>query len=212
MPVFKSGKGTPPDWCEMEFFEVVDLSAGATHTFQRSDSKKEKLIVGSGKCTISYNGHEVAAEENTNLDLTRTDDQFEVLETSSDTTLIRMCGRWGEDTGGSGLFRVGEGDNRVDKGDPVDYPKETGFDNHFHDCDEYWIVFEGRGIAVSEGKSYEVGPGDCIATGMGHHHDFPQVFENVKSVFFETTFEREKRNAHLWNHTHGQAQPKMDRV
>ena len=49
------------------------------------------------------------------------------------------------------------------------------FDCHFHDCDEYWILFAGRGIAVSEGKRYEVASGDCVATGMGHHHDFPIV-------------------------------------
>jgi len=103
------------------------------------------------------------------------------------------------------------GDGRQDKGDPVDYPKDTSFDNHYHDCDEYWIVFDGKGIAVSEGESYEVGPGDCIATGMGHHHDFPQVFEPIRAVYFETTIEGKKRRGHLWNHRHGQAEPIMNR-
>jgi mannose-6-phosphate isomerase-like protein (cupin superfamily) len=94
----------------------------------------------------------------------------------------------------------------------VDYAKETRFDSHYHDCDEYWIVFEGRGVAVSEGRSYEVGPGDCIATGMGHHHDFPQAFEPVRAVYFETTMEGQKRRGHLWDHTHGLAKPKADRT
>jgi mannose-6-phosphate isomerase-like protein (cupin superfamily) len=123
-----------------------------------------------------------------------------------------MCGHWDEETGGSGIFTVGPDDGRQDGGDPVDYPKDTSFDNHYHDCDEYWIVLDGKGIAVSEGESYEVGSGDCIATGMGHHHDFPQVFEAIRAVYFETTIEGKKRRGYLWNHTHGQAEPIMNRI
>jgi mannose-6-phosphate isomerase-like protein (cupin superfamily) len=118
----------------------------------------------------------------------------------------------GDETGRSGIFTVAKANARQDRGDPADYPKQTSFDNHYHDCDEYWILFEGRGVAVSEGKSFDVGPGDCIATGMGHHRDFPQVFEPVRSVYFETTMEEQKRGGHLWNHTHGPAEPKPERV
>lgn len=79
-------------------------------------------------------------------------------------------------------------------------------------CDEYWIVLEGTGVAVSEGKHYAVGPGDCLATGMGHHHDFPTASAPVHAVYFETTLGGERRRGHLWNHTHGPAQPRLDRV
>jgi mannose-6-phosphate isomerase-like protein (cupin superfamily) len=195
----------------MEFFEIVELSPGATHRFERI-GQKEKLIVGKGQCRIAFAGQTVTAEEPANLDLEKTDDQFEVVETLSDTTLIRMCGHWGDDTGGAGIFAVQKSGSPRKRGESVDYPKDTGFDSHYHDCDEYWILFEGGGIAVSEGKRYEVGPGDCVATGMGCHHDFPQVFEPVKAVYFETTMEGEKRRGHLWNHTHGTAQPKAERI
>lgn len=70
----------------------------------------------------------------------------------------------------------------------------------------------GRGTAVSEGKHYAVGPGDCVATGMGHHHGFPLVAEPVRAVCFETALEGRKRRGHLWNHTHGPAEPRADRV
>ena len=60
-------------------------------------------------------------------------------------------------------------------------------------CDEYWILFAGSGVAVSEGKRYEVSAGDCVATGMGHHHDFPVAHEPVRAVYSETTMEGEKR-------------------
>ena len=65
---------------------------------------------------------------------------------------------------------------------------------------------------MSEGVTYDVGPGDCIATGMGFHHDFPRVREPVKAVYFETTMEGQKRRGHLWNHTHGTAEPQVDRI
>ncbi len=85
-------------------------------------------------------------------------------------------------------------------------------EKHFHDHDETWIILAGRGIAVSEGNSYQVGPGDCVATEMGHHHDFPIVFQPVKAVFFETTLAGQKRHGHLWEYEYGPAQPRPKRV
>jgi mannose-6-phosphate isomerase-like protein (cupin superfamily) len=64
----------------------------------------------------------------------------------------------------------------------------------------------------SEGKRYEVRPGDCVATGMGHHHDFAEVLEPVQGVYLETTLEGQQRRGHLWEHTHGPAHPHPGRV
>jgi mannose-6-phosphate isomerase-like protein (cupin superfamily) len=195
----------------LEYFEVVELAPGARHTFERV-GRKEKLVVGQGVCRLRFGRRVVTAERGANLSLDTPDGRFEVLEALSDTILIRMCGRWGEETGGSGLFTAEASSGSPNAGDPVDYPKETGFDSHYHDCDEYWIIFRGRGIAVSEGQSYEVGPGDCVATGMGHHHDLPRVLEPIEAVYFETTLEGQKRHGHLWSHTHGPAEPRAERV
>ncbi|MDP6380251.1 MAG: hypothetical protein QF662_02800 [Phycisphaerae bacterium] len=211
MPAFKSGKGLAPDWCELECFDIVELPKGASHTFERV-GRVEKIIVGKGSCRIAFAGQAVDVEEGANLDLCTPDGLFEIIEALSDCTLIRMAGRWGAETGGSGIFTADNADERGDGGDPVAYPKTTNFDNHFHDCDEYWIIFEGRGVVVSEGRTFDVGPGDCVATGMGHHHDFPIVHEPVKAVFFETTMEGQGRPAHLWEHTHGPAEPIEERV
>jgi mannose-6-phosphate isomerase-like protein (cupin superfamily) len=200
----------------MTHFEIVHLSPGQQHSFARK-GKQEKLIVGEGRCRIGYNGTSVLAERGTNLDLAAAgtpvqNAQFEVSEVLNASILIRMCGDWGEQRGGSGLFSVAKSEQPQDKGDPTDYPKETNFDRHYHDCDEYWILFKGRGVAVSEDQHYAVGPGDCVATGMGHHHDFPIVSEPVEAVFFETTLQGQKRRGHLWNHTHGPAQPQPERI
>ena len=211
MPVFKSGEGLAPDWCEMQYFEIVELPAGSRHDFQWI-GPKEKLILGEGRCRIAQGDRIVDAQQGANLDLREGDGAFRVLDVTEPAILVRMCGSWSDETGGSGRFTAAVNDIRVDRGDPVDYPKSTGFDSHYHDCDEYWILYRGRGVAVTEGISYPVGPGDCIATGMSHHHDIPQVYELIEAVYFETTMRGQKRRGHLWDHTHGPAQPDPKRV
>jgi len=201
MPVMRSGEAAP-EWCELEHFDIVRLKPGEAHRFERA-GRKEKLIVGAGRCRVAVGGRIVEAERGANLDLSAPGERFEVREALEETTLVRMCGRWGEEVGGSGLFPAWEVDDPKDCGDPVAYPKRTAFDNHYHDCDEYWIVISGRGVAVSEGRHYEVGPGDCVATRMGDHHDLPIVHEPITAVFFETTLGGRKRPGHLWQHTHG---------
>ncbi len=152
------------------------------------------------------------AGEGESVDLNGPGGELEILEVLTNATLIRVCGRWGREVGSCGVFTLQNTDHSLDDGDPGNYPKTTSFDSHYHDFDEYWILFEGKGVVVTEGKSYAVAAGDCIATGMGHHHDFPRVFETVRGVYFEGTLEGEKRLGHLWNHEHGQAQPKYDRT
>jgi mannose-6-phosphate isomerase-like protein (cupin superfamily) len=211
MPLIRPTDNDLPAWCEMRHYEIVRLNPGETHTFERR-SPKEKLIVGEGQCRISFGGQTVEGVQKTNLDISAPGDQFEITGVTEPTVLVRMGGDWGEERGGSGLFSVEASDNPKDKGDPVDYPKNTNLDSHYHDCDEYWIILSGRGEVVSEGKQYPAEPGDCLAIGMGHHHDFPLVYEPVRAVYFETTLQGQKRRGHLWNHTHGPAQPQWDRV
>lgn len=210
MPITKSGEDSAPAWCGLSYFEVVSLGKGETRDFARRN-KREKIIVGAGTCEIRFGDQVVAGEFKTNVDLLGADDHFVVRSLDDPATVVWMCGDWAAETS-SGIFMVGKSDGREDKGDAVDYAKETSFDCHYHDCDEYWILYEGRGVAVSEGQSYAVGPGDCVATGMGFHHDFPLVHEPVKAVYFETGLEGAGRRGHLWDHTHGVAVPQQERV
>lgn len=209
MPVFRSGV-KPPTWCQLRGFEIVHLSPGQKHAFTRKE-EQEKLIVGAGVCRLAFGGRAVQACEGGNFDLPE-EGAFSVDGVEEACTLIRMSGCWHGELGGSGLFAGRRSTAPQDKGDPVDYAKHTDFDRHFHDCDEYWIVFEGEGVAYSEGKPYNLGPGDCLATGRGHHHDLPQIQSPLRAVYFETTLEGRQRRGHLWEHTHGPAEPVADRV
>ena len=210
MPVFRSGDRAPA-WAEMTRFEIVPLAPGDRRSFPRT-TPKEKVVVGRGSVRFAVGGAEVVAEPGTVLDRPAGDGRWEVVATIAPATLVRLCGDWGAPTGGVGVFAVQESAAPRDRGDAVAYPKATNFDSHYHDCDEYWVVYEGSGVAVSEGVHYEVGAGDCVATGMGYHHDFPRVHEPVRAVYFETTLAGAKRQGHLWAHTHGPAQPDPERI
>lgn len=110
------------------------------------------------------------------------------------------------------LFMVNQSDcpeNRsaLGAGTPNSYYRNTNFDNHYHDFDEFWIVCEGSGVVQDNGSFYEVEEGDCVATGAGNHHDFPIVHSFVKALAIEMAPEPGKRHGHLWEQTHGKAVP-----
>jgi mannose-6-phosphate isomerase-like protein (cupin superfamily) len=206
MPLITERLQNFPDWCELRHFSIVRHNPGEIATFTFSSDMKRFFIVGRGSVIVDGQEHGEGS-------IIPADAASIVMTFGPDgATVIQLRGRWGEETGGLGIFGVCEVDDPQDRGDPVSYSKATAFDAHYHDCDEYWIIFEGEGVAVSEGIAYDVAPGDCVATGMGHHHDFPQASETVRAVFFETTLQGEQRRGHLWNHTHGPAQPQPDRT
>jgi mannose-6-phosphate isomerase-like protein (cupin superfamily) len=212
LPVFRSTEH-PPDWCELRSFEIIDLTADRTARRRRTESK-ERLLVVAGTVQVAGRNTSVVLKENQFLDLeAHADlDNWTAHACAPTAHLVRLCGRWGNDVSGCGIFRVVSEEGPPNIGDPVAYPKKTRVDSHYYDCDEYWIVLEGRADVVVGNKTMPMGPGDCVTIGMGHHHDMPIVHEPVKAVFFETTLEGRKRIGHLWNHTHGPAEPKPERI
>ena len=83
----------------------------------------------------------------------------------------------------AGLFRI---------------PSEGGrFDNHYHDCNEYWLIFKGRAKVRSEGLEYLVGPGDILCTRAGDEHDIIEVYEDLEAFWFEEATPPGGRAGHL---------------
>ncbi len=216
MPVFRAGSGQAPPWCEMRQFDIVRLPAGAArYDFGRA-GPREKLIVGEGACTVEVAGREQAAGRGANIDLPAGEEAagFSILEVAEDATLIRMAGHWGEEGRRLRAVLVGGGGRRR--------PRRPRGSRPLREADKLRLPLPRlRRVLdplrrprrrVSEGKSYEVASGDCVATGMGHHHDFPIVHEPVQAVYFETTMEGQRRRGHLWDHTHGKAEARAERV
>lgn len=208
MAVFAAGQ-TPPSWCELAAFEIVALGAGEERPLARPAERIRVLVTDGTIQAVGPQGSTVLKQRQF-LDLEGEGWLLKGIVDGSGCVVLH--GRWGDEMAGCGLFEVRNDPHAKDKGDPVPYPKSTSLDSHYHDCDEYWIILEGAGTAVVGGRHHKVKGGDCVAIGMGHHHDFPQVTEPVRAIFFETTLEGQKRIGHLWEHTHGPASPKEERV
>lgn len=207
MPIVHAG-GKMPDWCEMESFQLIPLAKGETISLPRT-GLKEEIIVCEGTVQVG----EDSLKAGQKLDLDSPDQPgFRLRAIDCNALVFHASGRW-ESITSSGIFPVFPGDPPAQQ-TPHDYPKSTTFDNHYHDCDEYWIFFGGRCRAVSEGEFYDVAPGDCVVTGMGWHHDVACLLgdEGARAIWFEGTLEGRMRLGHLWEPVHGEAEPCMDRL
>ncbi|MGH2630607.1 MAG: cupin domain-containing protein [Actinomycetota bacterium] len=71
------------------------------------------------------------------------------------------------------------------------------FDRHFHDCDEYWLVFSGRARVLVGSRTHDVGPGDIVCTPTGTVHDVVGVFETLEAFWFEGRTPEGGRIGHL---------------
>ncbi len=77
-------------------------------------------------------------------------------------------------------------------------PTEGGrFDCHYHDCDEYWLVFKGKAKVVTEGEAFYVKPGDIVCTRAGDEHDVIEVYEDLEAFWFEDATPEGARVGHL---------------
>lgn len=209
MTVFRS-TDRPPAWCELKHFEIISLHRDES-VARRPATRTERLIGTLGTCQLRRGSRTLLLKEGQFIDLDPADGEWTMLGAADAAQVVRLCGEWGDDIAGCGVFRVRRTDT-PNNGDPVDYPKHTSIDRHYHDCDEFWIILEGAGEVVVDAEHTHVDPGDCLCIGMGHPHDFPLIDSEVKAVFFETTLYGRKRTGHLWNHTHGPAQPQPERV
>lgn len=72
------------------------------------------------------------------------------------------------------------------------------FDCHYHDCDEYWLIFKGKAKISSEGKEYYVKPGDIVFTQAGEEHDVLEIYEEMEAFYFEDATPEGGRVGHLY--------------
>lgn len=68
---------------------------------------------------------------------------------------------------------------------------------HFHDCDEFLFMIEGKCIIRSEGVVYTLEKGDCLATRMGDEHEILEVLEDMTCFWLCTEMRGRKRPGHL---------------
>lgn len=207
-PLLTSHQVDYPSWCELRTYAIRSIGADSSLEWL-AKHPANKLVVFDGACRLrSQSGATRNVPVGGSVDVQP--GGHLIMASASPSVVVLLGGRWGEPIGGVGLFSVSTVGNVADAGDPFDYRKTTGFDRHYHDCDEYWIFVAGGGTVYSEGLRYDARPGDCIATRAGHHHDFAEAHGDARGVYFETTLHGQKRRGHLWEHRHGPAVPAVD--
>jgi len=200
MPILKISENKFPEWSEVKKITQLSVKPNDETDIIKTFPKYAILII-SGECSIRTNGYEKFFQENDSFFSNKKN--ITIKTTKNEAEVVIIEGIWAEEIGGSAVFKMSKHSIPRNIGDPVDYPRTNDFDNHYHDFDEYWIIFKGSGLAVSESVKYKFSSGDIIATRMGDHHDLPEVYEDIHGIYFETSLKGQKRLGHLWEHTHG---------
>jgi mannose-6-phosphate isomerase-like protein (cupin superfamily) len=68
---------------------------------------------------------------------------------------------------------------------------------HYHDCDEFVFMIEGRCLMRSEGVLYALERGDVLVTRMGDEHELLEILEDTAYFWVEGELRGEKRRGHL---------------
>lgn len=201
MPVFDYKNKSALKESEVEVIDIIHLGVNEVYNV-KNHQEKETLLVGKGKALVKSSIHIRDINKNDVEEYLRDENKLKQIIAFENSVIIRIGGNWNDKTGSRGVFQLNKTDNPKNTGDQVDYERNTEFDNHYHDCDEFWILFSGSGEVVTEGNRYNVRAGDCVFTKAGDHHDFPIVHKTIEGIWFETSLIGQKREGHLWNHTH----------
>jgi quercetin dioxygenase-like cupin family protein len=68
---------------------------------------------------------------------------------------------------------------------------------HYHDCDEFVFMIEGKCLMRSEGIDYVLVPGDVLVTRMGDEHELKEIIEDTVYFWVESELHGQKRTGHL---------------
>lgn len=194
MAVIIKDSASFPAAAEVEYFEILPINKPGSCEL-RQKALREMLFVAAGAGEISSGCRTKRLQAGDAIPLP---DNAATFRADASTILIRIGGHWNDDCVSSGLFQLDRSIKPENRGDRVDYYRNTIFDNHYHDCDECWIIYRGSGLVVSGGETFLVGPGDCVLTWQGEHHDFPVVYEKIYGLWFETGLKGYKRSGHLY--------------
>jgi mannose-6-phosphate isomerase-like protein (cupin superfamily) len=74
---------------------------------------------------------------------------------------------------------------------------EGRFDRHHHDCDEYWLIFAGRGLVLVGEEIHGVEQGDIVCIRTGVDHDVLGVLDTIRAFWFEGATPPGGRVGHL---------------
>lgn len=80
-------------------------------------------------------------------------------------------------------------------------------DTHYHDGDEYWVIFRGHFTLDYNGRKIKVGPGTLLAAGKGYEHGAEEMAEVMNGLVIAMPLEDAKRDGHLNRERQGAPTP-----
>jgi mannose-6-phosphate isomerase-like protein (cupin superfamily) len=84
-------------------------------------------------------------------------------------------------------------------GNPCDY--------HYHDGDEYWVVFRGHFNIDYEGLKVPTKPGELLAFGKGYEHGLLEPEDVMQGIVLAMPLEDRRRDGHLNRERNGNPVP-----
>ncbi|MCL2815421.1 MAG: hypothetical protein FWD23_12545, partial [Oscillospiraceae bacterium] len=142
MPVIKIGE-TYPSWCEVVGHGRIKVAKETPYIVKMENAKKA-VVALTGSCIVDCENEAVKLSERKSI--FTAEEEFTIKAVGCEYCEVMVIyGHWGEKTGGIGVFTVDKSDSPNNPGTKTDYYRNTAFDNHYHDCDEYWIIVEGSG-------------------------------------------------------------------
>ena len=87
---------------------------------------------------------------------------------------------------------------------------ENPCDYHYHDGDEYWVIFRGHFTLDYNGRKVPVGPGTLLAAGAGYEHGALAPEEVMNGIVMAMPLEGQERDGHLNREKNGDPVPKRE--
>lgn len=209
MSVIRSGNKAP-SWCELEDFEIIRMKAEERRSFPRR-CEREIYVVASGMPVMTCGDYQAKSGEGGYLHLPKVRaEKTDIWAWHYDTLIVRMVGHWKE-MATAGVHIIETVDNPQKNDRPYDDRKTSNFDRHYHDYQEYWVVFDGKAQMVIGEKLFDTGPGDCVIAAKGWHQDcvFVEGGGKLGLVWLGATPRGNRRIGHLYENKHGKAETEV---
>ena len=179
-PVEEHPEGHVPYW---GYFQ--DRPVPSTRTIEPT-RPRDRIVVISGQVQVESEHGRFTLHKRDYYDVPK--GGAKLTNTGQSTAeLGRVEGRW-ERTIRSEIFMS-------QAGTPLDY--------HYHDGDEYWLVFRGHFPLDYNGLRVPVTPGRLLAFGKGYEHGVLEPTETLAALVLAMPLEDRRRDGHLLRELHG---------
>jgi mannose-6-phosphate isomerase-like protein (cupin superfamily) len=148
---------------------------------------RERLVVLHGEVTVECEFGRFTLKRRDFVEIPRSGARVTNAGNSS-AELARIAGHW----------------QQVIRNEICLFRPDRPCDYHYHDSDEYWMVFRGHFTLNYDGNEYDLRPGLMLAAGMGFEHGSVAPEEHFEAVVLATQLEGQKRDGHLVRDLHGE--------